>query len=104
MTTGGAKDEAGRCTLIAERRRLPQSLARMSRAGPLWPARWVRAARPLRNDGTYPHREIGEVLVQPGDVGCVLEIVEFCGEAYYTVEFVDRSVVVGTRDRNLIIA
>jgi len=64
----------------------------------------VRAARPLRNDGTYPQKPIGEVLVHEGDVGYVLEIVKFCGETYYTVEFVDRSVVLGTRYPDLIIA
>ncbi|MFA5951718.1 MAG: nitrogen fixation protein NifZ [Hyphomicrobium sp.] len=57
----------------------------------------VRAARPLRNDGTYPHRDVGAILVREGDVGHVLEIVKFCGALYYTVEFVDRDVVVGAR-------
>jgi nitrogen fixation protein NifZ len=62
----------------------------------------VRAARPLRNDGTYPHEDIGVILVREGDVGYVLEIATFCGEVYYTIEFVDRAVVVGTRRRDLV--
>lgn len=56
----------------------------------------------MQNDGTYLHRELGEVLVQVGDLGIVREVVEFHGEPYYTVEFVDRAVVIGTRRRDLL--
>jgi hypothetical protein len=62
----------------------------------------VRAARPLRNDGTYPHRPIGAVLVREGDVGCVLEVVKYRSALYYTVEFVDRDMVVGARRWELV--
>jgi nitrogen fixation protein NifZ len=103
MTHSG-KDNSSRGALVAERCRLPLSLLPTSGRGPLVSGRWVRANRPLRNDGTYPHRDVGEVLVSEGDVGYVLEVVEFCGEAYYTVEFAARSVVVGTRLQDLRIA
>jgi nitrogen fixation protein NifZ len=102
--THGSKDNSSRGALVAERCRLPLSLLPTSGRGPLVSGRWVRAKRPLRNDGTYPHRDVGEVLVSEGDVGYVLEVVEFCGEAYYTVEFAARSVVVGTRLQDLRIA
>jgi nitrogen fixation protein NifZ len=56
----------------------------------------------VRNDGTYPHMDIGEVLVQPGDAGIVRESWCFLGEFYYTVEFVARAVVVIMRDREMV--
>jgi len=62
----------------------------------------VRAARPLRNDGTYPHRDVGAILVYTGDVGRVVEIVKFRSALYYTVEFVDRDIVVGARRWDLV--
>jgi nitrogen fixation protein NifZ len=61
----------------------------------------VRATRPLRNDGTYLHKDVGEVLVLEGDIGFVVEIALFRGEAYYTIEFVDRAVVMAARGRDL---
>lgn len=61
----------------------------------------VRAARALKNDGTYPHRSIGETLVRAGDTGFIIEIVNFCDDTYYTVEFVDRAVVLAARGRDL---
>jgi nitrogen fixation protein NifZ len=62
----------------------------------------VRATRPLKNDGTYPHKDLGEILVLAGDAGFVIEIGKFRGEMYYTVEFVDRAVVVAARSRDLV--
>lgn len=54
----------------------------------------IRAAALIRNDGMYPHKDIGEPLVHPGDTGVVRESWRFLGEVYYTVEFVARSVFV----------
>ncbi len=61
----------------------------------------VRALTPVKNDGTYPHRDIGEVVVRQGDVGFVHESWSFLGQIYYTVEFFDRAVVVIMRGREL---
>ncbi len=61
----------------------------------------VRVGRPLRNDGTYPHKDLGEILVRAGDVGFVLEINRFRSDTYYTVEFVERSVVMAARAADL---
>jgi len=61
----------------------------------------VRAARALKNDGTYLHRSIGETLVSAGDTGFVIEIVNFCDDTYYTVEFIERAVVLAARARDL---
>lgn len=55
----------------------------------------------LRNDGLYPHRDIGEILVDQGDVGMVRERWSFLGEIYYTVEVVVRTAVVIMRGREM---
>jgi nitrogen fixation protein NifZ len=62
----------------------------------------VRAAALIRNDGMYPHKDIGEALVHPGDTGIVRESWRFLGEGYYTVEFVARSVFVIMRGREMV--
>lgn len=54
----------------------------------------VLAVRLIRNDGTYPHRDIGEPLVHPGDGGIVRESWCFLGDIYYTVEFLAQAVFV----------
>jgi NifZ domain len=56
---------------------------------------------PVKNDGTYPHKDIGEIVVQKGDRGAIHERWSFLGQVYYTVEFVDRAVVVIMRGREL---
>lgn len=58
------------------------------------PGQMVRSRARVRNDGTYPRRDIGEVLVRENDLGCVCESWSFLGECFYTVEFVDRAIVV----------
>jgi len=62
----------------------------------------VRSLRPVKNDGIYPHKDIGEVLVQRGDAGIVRERWSFLGEIYYTVEFESRAAVVIMRGREMI--
>jgi hypothetical protein len=64
----------------------------------------VRATAQVKNDGTYPHKELGEVIVQDGDIGFVRESWHFLGRIYYTVEFTSRGVVVIMRERELIAA
>ena len=54
----------------------------------------IRSVALIRNDGMYPHKDIGEELVRPGDTGIVRESWRFLGEIYYTVEFIARSVFV----------
>jgi len=55
----------------------------------------------IRNEGTYPHRDIGEILVREGDLGCVHESWSFLDEVYYTVEFVRHAVVVIMRGQEM---
>lgn len=61
----------------------------------------VRSLTQVRNDGTYPHRGIGELLVRQGDAGCVREDWSFLGEVYYTVEFASRAAVVIMRGKEM---
>jgi nitrogen fixation protein NifZ len=66
------------------------------------PGEPVCAATLIRNDGMYPHKDIGEALVHPGDAGIVRESWRFLGEVYYTVEFMARSVYVIMRGREMV--
>ena len=54
----------------------------------------VRSLTRIRNEGTYPHRDIGDILVREGDLGYVHESWSFLNEVYYTVEFIRHAVVV----------
>lgn len=62
----------------------------------------VVARKYVKNDGTYPLREIGEVLVHKGDVGYVTSIGTFLQQFYiYGVDFVDRGCLVGMKGREI---
>ena len=61
----------------------------------------VLALTLIQNDGTYPHRDIGEPLVHPGDGGIVRESWRFLGDVYYTVEFLAQAVFVIMRGREM---
>lgn len=66
------------------------------------PGERVRATKHVRNDGTYPGRDIGERLVQKGDTGYVRDIGTFLQQFYiYSVEWVERGTLVGMRAREL---
>ncbi len=54
----------------------------------------VRSLTQVVNDGLYPHRDIGAILVYQGDNGVVRESWGFLGETYYTVEFFAHASVV----------
>ncbi|MCF8478872.1 MAG: nitrogen fixation protein NifZ [Rhodospirillum sp.] len=62
----------------------------------------VRSTKHIKNDGTYPGAEIGEVLVRKGDVGYVNSIGTFLQRYYiFGVDFVDTGKLVGMRSREL---
>lgn len=66
------------------------------------PGERVRATRHIKNDGTYPGREIGENLVRKGDEGYVRDVGTFLQQFFiYAVEWIDRGTVVGMRAREL---
>lgn len=56
----------------------------------------------VRNDGTFPGKEIGDVLVRRGDIGYVRSIGTFLQQFYiYGVEWVERGYQVGMRAKEL---
>ncbi len=62
----------------------------------------VVATRHIRNDGTFPGAEIGEILVRIGDVGYVSSIGTFLQRYYiYGVDFFERGRLVGMRGREI---
>jgi hypothetical protein len=62
----------------------------------------VRSRKNIRNDGTFPGKEIGEVLVKKGEEGYVTSIGTFLQRFYiYGVDFVDRGCRVGMRSKEL---
>ncbi|MGO9357563.1 MAG: nitrogen fixation protein NifZ [Xanthobacteraceae bacterium] len=54
----------------------------------------VRVLTLVRNDGLYPRKDIGEIVVQRGDAGRICESWSFLGEIYYTVKFAALATVV----------
>lgn len=65
----------------------------------------VRSQMNVRNDGTFPGKEIGEVLVKKGDVGYVASIGTFLQQFYiYGVDFYERGYIVGMKSRELDLA
>ena len=66
------------------------------------PCAKVRAIKYIKNDGTYPNRDIDDILVHKGDVGYVRDVGTFLQRFYvYAVEFVERGVIVGMRAHEL---
>ena len=62
----------------------------------------VRAKRYIRNDGTFPGKEIGEVLVKKGDEGYVASIGTFLQQFYiYGVDFPHLGYKVGMKRKEL---
>lgn len=63
----------------------------------------VRLIRNVRNDGTYPGKEIGEFLVRRGSVGYVQNVGTYLQEyIIYSVHFVEADLLVGCREEELI--
>lgn len=63
----------------------------------------VRVTRNVRNDGTYPGKPVGELLVRRGCVGHVIEVGTFLqDQVIYTVHFLDQGRMVGCRAEELI--
>lgn len=63
----------------------------------------VRSLRVIRNDGTYPGKEIGELLVKKGEEGIVTSIGTFLQQFYiYGVDFPLTGHKVGMKRRELV--
>jgi nitrogen fixation protein NifZ len=62
----------------------------------------VRSICMVRNDGTFPGREIGDVLVKKGEEGYVISIGTFLQQYYiYGVEFLESGFRVGMKRKEL---
>jgi len=67
------------------------------------PGEKVRATRHVKNDSTYPRREVGDVLVRKGEVGYIRDIGTFLQQFYiYAVEWIDSGTLVGMRAKELV--
>jgi nitrogen fixation protein NifZ len=65
----------------------------------------VRVTRNVRNDGTFPGLDPGNLLVRRGSVGVVMNIGTFLqDQIIYTVNFIDQDRIVGCREEELIAA
>ena len=63
----------------------------------------VRITRNVRNDGTYPGMDIGNLLVRRGSVGFVMNVGTFLqDQIIYTVNFLELDRIVGCREEELI--
>lgn len=62
----------------------------------------VRSLKSIRNDGTFPGKEIGEILVKKGEEGYVVSIGTFLQQFYiYGVDFYERGYRVGMKGKEL---
>ena len=62
----------------------------------------VVSRKHIRNDGTFPGKEIGEVLIKKGEKGVVTSIGTFLQRFYiYGVDFYERGYVVGRKGKEL---
>ena len=65
----------------------------------------VRSKCVVRNDGTFPGKEIGEVLAKKGEEGYVISIGTFLQQFYiYGVEFLGSGYRVGMKRKELELA
>ncbi|MCG5061621.1 MAG: nitrogen fixation protein NifZ [Limnoraphis sp. WC205] len=62
----------------------------------------VRVRKLIRNDGTFPGKELGETLAKKGEEGYIVSIGTYLQAYYiYAVHFLDRNVIVGCRGKEL---
>ncbi len=63
----------------------------------------VRVTRNVRNDGTFPGRDTGALLIRRGSSGFVRNIGTFLqDQIIYTVHFIEQDLMVGCREEELI--
>ncbi|ACC79210.1 nitrogen fixation protein NifZ [Nostoc sp. UCD121] len=62
----------------------------------------VRVRKLLKNDGTFPGKEVGQVLVNKGDIGYIASIGTYLQTSYiYAVHFLETGFVVGCKKKEL---
>ncbi len=62
----------------------------------------VRLKKLVRNDGTFPGRDVGVTLAKKGDTGYVVSIGTYLQSYYiYAVHFIENNCVIGCRGKEL---
>lgn len=62
----------------------------------------VRLIKAIRNDGTYPHARVGDVLIEAGAEGYVRKIGDFLQTIrVYEVNFIEEGLIFGCREAEL---
>ncbi|MCX6074835.1 MAG: nitrogen fixation protein NifZ [Campylobacterales bacterium] len=62
----------------------------------------VRLTKAIRNDGTYPHGQIGDTLIEAGAEGYVRKIGDFLQTIrVYEVNFIEQGMAFGCREAEL---
>ncbi len=62
----------------------------------------VRLRKLIKNDGTFPGKEIGQVLANKGDIGYIASIGTYLQSSYiYAVHFLETGFVVGCQKREI---
>ncbi len=62
----------------------------------------VRLRKLIKNDGTFPGKEVGAVLANKGDIGYIASIGTYLQSSYiYAVHFLETGFVVGCRKKEL---
>ena len=62
----------------------------------------VRVRKLIRNDGTFPGKDIGVTLAKKGDVGYIVSIGTFLQTSYiYAIHFIESGYVVGCRSKEI---
>jgi len=62
----------------------------------------VRIKKHIRNDGTFPNKDVGEILARKGDAGYIRSIGTFLQQFYiYAVYIPETGVTVGCKRREL---
>lgn len=65
----------------------------------------VRVRKLIRNDGTFPGKDVGAHLAKKGDIGYIVGIGTYLQRAYiYSVHFLESNFVVGCLSRELELA
>ncbi|MEO1134360.1 MAG: nitrogen fixation protein NifZ [Cyanobacteria bacterium J06639_1] len=65
----------------------------------------VRVRKLIRNDGTFPGKDVGAHLAKKGDVGYIVSIGTYLQRAYiYSVHFLETNYVVGCLSKELELA
>lgn len=63
----------------------------------------VRVIRNVKDDGTYPGANVGQLLVRRGSIGHVVDIGTFLqDQIIYSVHFLDINRIIGCREEELI--